>query len=109
MEKLPKNPKKISTADLLGLDLKNPSDRNYLRYERLLLELHKIMLRRGISGNQLAKRMGVSRQAIYDRFAGHNTTLEWIVRAAEALGVSMQVTFSDKPPKQHAVFLKKVA
>ena len=85
MERLPKRTRKISTAKALGLDTKDPSDKNYLRYESLLLGLRKIMRRRGVSGNKLAKMMGISRQAIYDRFAGRNTTLEWISRVAEVL------------------------
>ncbi len=91
MEKLPKRARKISTAEALGLDPRNPSDRFYIRYESLLLDLRKIMRKRGISGNQLAKLMGVSRQAIYDRFAGKNTTLEWISRVSEILGLQLKV------------------
>ena len=110
MEKLPKRTRKISTAKALGLDFKDPSDRNYLRYENLLLGLRKIMRRRGVNGNKLAKMMGVSRQAIYDRFAGRNTTLEWVSRVAEVLGISLKVSFID--PSSHrrpAAEIRKVA
>lgn len=93
MEKLSQRVRKISTAKVLGLDPKDPADGNFLRYEKLLLDLRKIMRRRGVSGNKLAKMMGVSRQAVYDRFAGRNTTLEWIARAAEALGVGLEIGF----------------
>ncbi len=82
---------KISTAEALGLDPRDPSDRFYLRYENLLLDLRKIMRKRGISGDQLAKLMGVSRQEVYDRFSGKGTTLEWICWVSEALGLQFKV------------------
>ena len=109
MERLPKRTRKISTAKALGLDTKDPSDKNYLRYENLLLGLRKIMRRRGVSGNKLAKMMGISRQAIYDRFAGRNTTLEWISRVAEVLGISLKVSFIESSPRRHAAEIRKVA
>ena len=91
MERLSKRARKITTAEALGLDPQNATDRNYLRYEGLLLDLRKIMRKRGITGNQLAKLMGVTRQAIYDRFSGRNTTLEWICRVAETLGLQLKI------------------
>lgn len=84
--------KKISTAKALGLDLEKAEDRAFLRYEKLLLGLRTEMRRQGMSGNQLAKRMGVTRQAIYDRFAGKNTSLEWISRVSECLGMQLKIT-----------------
>lgn len=109
MERLPKRAHKISTAKALGLDLRNPADKNYLRYENLLLELRKIMRRRGVSGNKLAKMMGVTRQAVYDRFAGRNTTLEWIARVAETLGVRLKVIFVEPAASRHTADMRKVA
>lgn len=108
MERLPKRTRKISTAEALGLDRQDSSDRAFLRYERLLLSLRKIMRRQGTSVNLLAEKLGVTRQAIYDRFSGRNTSLEWIVRVAEALGVDIKVTLVEHPIK-HGVEMRQVA
>ena len=58
------------------------------------------MMKRGVSGNRLAQLMGVSRQAIYDRFSGKNTSLEWIIKVAELLG--MKVLIQIKPSHMKA-------
>lgn len=96
MENLFKNRKKISVAELLGLDLSDPDDRNWLEFRHLLGGLFKVMVEKGISKNELARRMRISRQAVYEKFSGKNTSMEWIQRACKALGVEIRVAYVDK-------------
>ena len=96
MEKLFKNKRKISVSELLGLDENDPDDLNYLRFQDLLVGLLGVMIRKRITRSQLAKRMGISRQAVAEKFSGKNTSMEWIQRACKALGVEIRITYIDK-------------
>jgi len=96
MEKLFKGKRKITVAEFLGLDLNDPEDKNWLQFRELLGGLLHIMVQKGISQNELARRMGISRQAVYEKFSGKNTSMEWIQRACRALGVEVRIAFVDK-------------
>lgn len=96
MEKIFKGKRKISVSEFLGLDPKDPDDCNFLLFKDLLVGLNQIMLEKEISVNELARRMKISRQAVYEKFSGKNTSMEWIQRACQALGVDIQVTFVEK-------------
>lgn len=96
MEKLFKNKKRISVSDFLGLDEHDPDDQNFLKFQHYLGGLFGVMIKKKISQAQLAKRMGISRQAVSDKFSGKNTSIEWIQRACDALGVELRITFVDK-------------
>lgn len=96
MEKIFKRKRKISVADALGLDLNDPDDRNWLQFRDLLTGLLDVMIQKGISKNELAHRMKISRQAVYEKFSGKNTSMEWIHRACKAVGVEIRITYVDK-------------
>lgn len=96
MEKIFKGRRKITVSKLLGLDTRNPDDRNWLQFRDLLLGLLKVMVEKGISKNELARRMKISRQAVYEKFSGKNTSMEWIQRACKALEVEIRVAYVEK-------------
>lgn len=91
-----KNVKKISLKKILDLDENDPDDQNYLIYHEVILNLEALLIRKGMKKSELARRMGISKQAVYEKFGGKNTSLEWIQRACDAIGVQMKVTFVDK-------------
>lgn len=88
--------KKISTASPLGLDPHDPDDKAFIQFKDFIVALHTVMIRKEISKNELARRMKISRQAVYDKFSGRNLTMDWIQRACRALGVELQIRFVDK-------------
>jgi len=96
MAKLPKKPKMISVSKLLELDPKSKTDQSFLQFQDVILGIQNIMVQENISKNELARRMGISRQAVYDKFAGRNMTMKWIERACDALGVEMRIAFVAK-------------
>lgn len=96
MDKISKAKKRISVTELLGLDPNNPDDQNYLAFKDFMVGLTRAMIERNISKNELARRLKVSRQAVYDKFTGRNLTMKWIQRACDAIGVELRVAFVDK-------------
>jgi DNA-binding Xre family transcriptional regulator len=96
MGKILKGSRKIPVAEALGLNLNDPDDRNWLQFRDLLVGLLRVMIEKGISKNELARRMKISRQAVYEKFSGKNTSMEWIQRACEALRVEIRVSYVDK-------------
>ncbi len=96
MEKIFKGKRKITVTELLGLDPNDPEDRNFLKFQDLLGGLFRVMTEKKINKNELARRMNISRQAVYEKFTGKNTSMEWIQRACDALGVELRITFIDK-------------
>jgi DNA-binding Xre family transcriptional regulator len=96
MAALPKRKKKMSVSKLLGLNDSNPADQNFLAFQDILIGIHSVMIQKGISKNELARRLKVSRQAIYDKFTGRNLTMKWILKACNALGVTIRVSIVDK-------------
>jgi DNA-binding Xre family transcriptional regulator len=94
MEKVSR--KKISISKLLGLSSKDAADQKFLSFKDLLAGLHEVMVEKGISMNELARRMKISRQAVYQKFSGKNTSMEWIQRACIALGVEIKVAYLDQ-------------
>lgn len=102
MEKLFKNKREIGVSELLGLDQNDSDDQNFLRFQDLLGGLLAIMIRKKISQGQLAKRMKISRQAVSEKFSGRNTSMEWIQRACDVLGIEIKVTYMDKDRKKAA-------
>lgn len=96
MERVFKNKRKITISEALGLDPNDPDDQNFLLFNDILTGLRKAMIDKEISMNELARRMQISRQAVYEKFSGKNTSMEWIQRACTALGVNIHVTFTEK-------------
>lgn len=96
MEKFLKRVRRVSVTEALGLDLNNLEDRNWLQFRDLLIGLLRTMAEKGISKNELARRMKISRQAVYEKFSGKNTSMDWIQRACNALGIEIRVTYLDK-------------
>ncbi|MDO8518664.1 MAG: helix-turn-helix transcriptional regulator [Deltaproteobacteria bacterium] len=96
METIFKGARKISVAEALGLDPNDPDDRNWLQFRHLLAGLTRVMAEKGVSMKELARRMKISRQAVYEKFSGKNTSMAWIQRACDALGVEIQITYVDK-------------
>jgi len=83
----------VPVKDLLGLDARCSDDKDYLLLRETLLDLRKIMIKKNISKSELARRLGVSRQAVYEKFTGKNTTLEWIQKVSASLGVRVKISF----------------
>lgn len=96
MGKVQKRNQKIKIIDLLGLDSNDLDDQSFLAFYDLLAGLQATLIRKGISKNELAGRLKVSRQAIYDKFSGRNVTLGWIQKACDAIGVLIRVAIIDK-------------
>lgn len=94
---------KIGASKLLGLDTRVLADRNFLSFNNLLVGLREIMVEKGISMNELARRMKISRQAVYEKFSGKNTSMEWIRRACLALGVEIHLKYVDLKTIQHPI------
>lgn len=96
MGKVLKENRKITVSELLGLDPNEPDDGNWLQFKDLLVGLLRVMLVKGISKNELARRMKISRQAVSEKFSGKNTSMDWIHRACDALGVDIRIAYVDK-------------
>lgn len=81
--------KKISLDKFLGFDKRNPEDAVQFHKYKLLYQLNEFMLKHDITKVELAKRLGISRQAVTNKFLGETLSLDWIVRAFAALGVGL--------------------
>lgn len=88
--------RKITVDTLLGLDPDDVRVKNWLAFRDLIVGLQKAMIEKKISKNELARRLGVSRQAIYDKFSGRNVSMKWIQKACDALGVTIRFAIVDK-------------
>lgn len=93
---LKKAKKTISVADALGLDPSDKEDQAYLQFHEFITGLEVVMVRNNISKGELARRLKVSRQAVYDKFSGRNLTMNWIKRACDAVHVNLQIRFVEK-------------
>lgn len=96
MGRILKKTKRIKVSDLLGLDPKDKDDQAFLALKDFIIGLEAVMVKKQISKNELARRMKISRQAVYDKFAGRNLTMDWIMRACNALQVDLQIRFIEK-------------
>ncbi len=96
MANLLKGKSEISVSRLLGLDSRNAADQRFLEFKDILVGLREVMVEKGISMNELSRRMKISRQAVYEKFSGKNTSMEWIQRACLALGVGIRVKYMDQ-------------
>lgn len=97
MAKIPKKYRTVSTSKLLGLDpISDRDDVHFLLFKDFLVGLNQVMVEKGVSMNELAQRMNISRQAIYEKFSGKNTSMVWIQRACQALGVEAHIFFTEK-------------
>lgn len=94
MEKISKSTKGLKKL----MDVENDSlnDSTFLLIEDILVGLLRVMVRKKVSKAELAKRMGISRQAVSEKFGGLNTSIVWIHKACDALDVKMNVSFVDK-------------
>lgn len=90
----------IPLHEFLGYDLKNPSD--FLDYQKFCLKhkLHTHMLKKHISKAELARRLGVSRQAVANKFYHETPSFDWLAKAFMAchLRLDFKVT-KPKAPK----------
>lgn len=103
IERLKKKGRVIQEEPLhkvLDLDLSNPDDvLEYYKY-KALFELNKYMDKKGISKADLARKLGVTRQAINDKFFGQSLSLDWLVKTYEVLGLpSYKILKKDKKLK----------
>lgn len=78
--------KKMPLEEFFDLDLNNPDDMLFYITEQLLSDLHNLMIANNINYTELAKRMGVTRQAISKNLTRKNVTIPWIMRAILILG-----------------------
>ena len=78
------------------MDDRDLADQAFLAFQDFIVGLEVIMVKKEISKNELARRMKISRQAVYDKFAGRNLTMDWIKRACTAVHVDLQIRFTEK-------------
>lgn len=90
---------RITPAEALGLNPDDPEDQAFLAFKDFIVGLEVFMIQHHISKNELARKMKISRQAVYDKFRGRNLTRDWITRACNAVGVTLQIRFV--PTKSH--------
>ena len=95
---LKKYKRKISVSEALGLAPHDPDDQAFLAFKDFIVGLEAYMIKNAISKNELARKMKISRQAVYDKFRGRNLTRDWISRACDAVGVSLQIRFVPTHP-----------
>lgn len=74
-------------AEFLDFDLSNPDEAAQYQKYQLLQLLHEQMIKKDISKSELARRMGVTRQAVTNKFLGEALSLDWLMRAFSALGL----------------------
>lgn len=97
MAKVSKKHRTISIAKLLGLEpTSDREDVNFLLFKDFLVGLNQVMMEKGVGMTELARRMNISRQAVYEKFSGKNTSMVWIQRACQALGVEAHIFFTEK-------------
>ncbi|QQR80855.1 MAG: helix-turn-helix transcriptional regulator [Deltaproteobacteria bacterium] len=96
MERILKKRKKIPLNQLLGVEEGDKLLEGYLSWRDTLDQVRRVMIKKGVTKAELARKMGVSRQAIHDRFIGKNTTFEWIERMCDALGLVVRFTVMEK-------------
>lgn len=96
MERVFKKRKKIPLNQFLGVEKQDPLLEGYLSWRSTLDQVRRLMIKKGVTKAELARKMGVSRQAIHDRFIGKNTTFEWIERMCDALGLAVYFTVIEK-------------
>ncbi|MBF0107371.1 MAG: helix-turn-helix domain-containing protein [Deltaproteobacteria bacterium] len=80
-----------SLEDFLEFDLENPEDIVEFHKHKLLYQLNEYMLKNKISKSDLAKKLGITRQAVTNKFLGETLSLDWLVRAFAALGVGIEM------------------
>lgn len=83
--------KKIALDEFLEFDSRKPEDAVAFHKHKLLYQLNEFMLKHDVSKAELAKRLGISRQAVTNKFLGETLSLDWIVRAFAALGVGIEM------------------
>lgn len=67
------------------------------------LQLRRIMQEKGIDGQQLADRMGVTKQYISNTIRGGSASIRMYEKMADALGVPLWMLFAPAPePKEEA-------
>lgn len=59
------------------------------------LRIRKIMLEKGISVNEMSKKLGITRQSFYSIVNG-NPTMSTLTKIAEILGVTVKELFKDE-------------
>ena len=97
-----KNIKKLTAYQTTTLEKflefnpKKPEDVVAFHKHKLLLQLGEYMLKNNITKAALAKDMGISRQAVTNKFLGETLTLDWIVRAFAVLGVGLEMKKSSQ-------------
>ncbi|MBF0107216.1 MAG: hypothetical protein HQM16_18040 [Deltaproteobacteria bacterium] len=80
-----------SLAEFLEFDLQDPKDIVEFHKHRLLYQLNEYMLKNKIAKSDLANKLGITRQAVTNKFLGEALSLDWLVRAFAALGVGFEM------------------
>lgn len=83
----------MSLYEAWNLDPNDSVDRAYVEFDDIMTAFHVSMLQKKISMSELARRLKISRQAVYDKFTGRNLTIGWIKKACKAIGVTLIFKF----------------
>lgn len=83
--------KVIPLEDLYDLDMTKPDDRLEYAKIKLFQQINAFMAKNSINKSELAKKMGKTRQEITNRFSGHSLTIEFLMKAACALGLEIDI------------------
>lgn len=96
--------KKAQLKELMEYDLSNPAECVEYLTQLLLDQLVDHMSKNKISQSSLAKKMGVTRQAVSKKFLGYNLTIPWLIKAIIAIGgqVDFHVFFGEKKASSSA-------
>ena len=81
----------VSLQDFLEIDPNNPEELIAFQKHKLLFQLHEYILKHKITKAELAKRLGITRQAVTNKFLGEALTMDWIIRAFSVLGIGLEV------------------
>lgn len=87
--------KKSFVDNMLDFNLSDPREYESYLEQLLLNKLTDFMEKQGMNQAALAKKMGLSRQAVSWRLLGRNLTLSWLIRCIVAMGghVNLQTVF----------------
>lgn len=90
--------RKSFLLDVMDYDFSNPEDCLDYLTQGLLDRLTDYMVKHGITRSDLARKLGVSRQAVSKIFTGNGSPLNWIVKAIVSLGgqVNLKTYFPEE-------------
>lgn len=112
METISKKLKKanpLSIEKVYDLDPNNPDDVVEIKKIKLLNKITNYMVDHEINMSELARKMNKTRQEVSRAFSGKNLTMEFLMKAAVALDLSIEIVTIDKDqqkPSWQKVFNK---